>query len=195
MKRIAVDMDGVLADCFEQFVKYEQADLGISKTLTDGIGKTEDEAFANARTYLYQPGFFRNMRVIPGSQEVLYKLNEAYELFIVSSATEFPQSLIEKQEWLNEHFPFISWQQMVFCGKKTMISADIMIDDHFKNLDYFKGRTILFTQPHNQLSDAGKHTRVYSWEEISRLLLKDQSVNDNLIDSVIEFTPAISKYA
>ena len=195
MKRIAVDMDGVLADCFEQFVKYEQADLGISKTITDGIGKTEDETIANARTYLYQPGFFRNMRVIPGSQEVLYKLNEAYELFIVSSATEFPQSLIEKQEWLNEHFPFISWQQMVFCGKKTMISADIMIDDHFKNLDSFKGRTILFTQPHNQLADAGKHTRVYSWKEISRLLLNDQSVNDNLIDSVIEFTPAISKYA
>ncbi|MGC4233342.1 MAG: 5'(3')-deoxyribonucleotidase [Niabella sp.] len=196
MKRIAVDMDGVLADCFEQFVRYEQADLGISKTITDGIGKTEDEAFVNARTYLYQPGFFRNMPVIPGSQEVLYKLNEAYELFIVSSATEFPQSLIEKQEWLNEHFPFINWQQMVFCGKKTMISADIMIDDHFKNLDYFKGRTILFTQPHNQLADAGKHTRVYSWEEISRLLLNDQNVNDNLIDnSIIEFTPAISKYA
>lgn len=195
MKRIAVDMDGVLADCFEQFVRYEEADLGTSKTIADGIGKTEDEAFANARTYLYQPGFFRNMRVIPGSQEVLYKLNEAYEVFIVSSATEFPQSLIEKQEWLNEHFPFISWQQMVFCGKKTMISADIMIDDHFKNLDYFKGRTILFTQPHNQLADAGKHTRVYSWEEISRLLLSDQSVNDNPMDSVIEFTPAISKYA
>ncbi len=195
MKRIAVDMDGVLADCFEQFVSYEEADLGTSKTIADGIGKTEDEAFANARTYLYQPGFFRNMRVIPGSQEVLYKLNEAYEVFIVSSATEFPQSLIEKQEWLNEHFPFISWQQMVFCGKKTMISADIMIDDHFKNLDYFKGRTILFTQPHNQLADAGKHTRVYSWEEISRLLLNDQSVNDNPMDSVIEFTPAISKYA
>jgi 5'(3')-deoxyribonucleotidase len=195
MKRIAVDMDGVLADCFEQFVRYEEADLGTSKTIADGIGKTEDEAFANARTYLYQPGFFRNMRVIPGSQEVLYKLNEAYEVFIVSSATEFPQSLIEKQEWLNEHFPFISWQQMVFCGKKTMISADIMIDDHFKNLDYFKGRTILFTQPHNQLADAGKHTRVYSWEEISRLLLNDQSVNDNPMDSVIEFTPAISKYA
>lgn len=196
MKRIAVDMDGVLADCFEQFARYEQADTGIRKTIADGAGKTEDETFAKARTYLYQPGFFRNMPVIPGSREVLYKLNQAYELFIVSSATEFPQSLTEKQEWLNEHFPFISWQQMVFCGKKTMISADIMIDDHFKNLDYFKGRTILFTQPHNQMADAGKHTRVHSWEEISHLLLNNQSVSDSIIDNNIKaFTPFISKYA
>ncbi|GAB3414443.1 5' nucleotidase, NT5C type [Niabella aquatica] len=199
MKRIAVDMDGVLADCFEQFISYEYADTGTRKTVADGVGRTEDETFEHARTYLYQPGFFRNMPVIPGSQEVLYKLNKAYELFIVSSATEFPQSLTEKQEWLNEHFPFINWQQMVFCGKKTMISADIMIDDHFKNLDYFKGRTILFTQPHNQLADAGKHTRVYSWGDIEQLLLNGQQSRDcysaNNNNNAIAFTPVISKYA
>ena len=190
-------MDGVLADCFEQFVRYEHADLGTSKTIADGIGKTDDETFANARTYLYQPGFFRNMPVIPGSQELLHKLNEAYELFIVSSATEFPQSLTEKQEWLNEHFPFIGWEQMVFCGKKTMISADIMIDDHFKNLDPFKGRTLLFTQPHNQLADAGKHTRVYSWNEIGHLLLSGQQrINTHSAgNNAIAFAPVISKYA
>ena len=142
MKRIAVDMDGVLANCVEQFINYEYAETGIRKPVSDTIGKTEDEAFANARTYLYQPGFFRGMQVIENSQDILYKLNKEFEIFIVSSATEFPQSLSEKQAWLNEHFPFINWKQMVFCGLKTMISADIMIDDHFKNLDHFKGRTI-----------------------------------------------------
>ena len=45
-----------------------------------------------------------------------------------------------------------------------------MIDDHFKNLDYFPGKTILFNQPHNQLSDTGRHTRVNSWYEIDILL-------------------------
>ncbi|MEG7769311.1 5'-3'-deoxyribonucleotidase, partial [Listeria monocytogenes] len=75
------------------------------------------------------------------SQYVLRRLNSLYEVFIVSAATEFPQSLTEKQAWLNEHFPFITWQQMVFCGSKTIINADIMIDDHFKNLDHFNGKT------------------------------------------------------
>jgi 5'(3')-deoxyribonucleotidase len=48
-----------------------------------------------------------------------------------------------------------------------------MIDDHFKNLDFFKGRTLLFTQPHNQNENGKWHERVSTWEEIARLLLPD----------------------
>ena len=193
MKRIAVDMDGVLADCFEQFVRYEYADKGIKKMLADGLGKTEDETFENARTYLYQPGFFRDMPVVPNSQEVLYKLNKEYEVFIVSAATEFPQSLPEKQAWLGEHFPFINWQQIVFCGFKTIVNAAVMIDDHFKNLDAFKGATILFTQPHNELANEGRHKRVRNWMEIEHLLLNAQMHMSH--EAPADFSPVISKYA
>ncbi|MEI9865673.1 MAG: hypothetical protein WDN00_14205 [Limisphaerales bacterium] len=98
-------------------------------------------------------------------------MNDRYELFIVSAATEFPQSLGEKVEWLEEHFPFITWQQIVLCGSKKVITGDIMIDDHFKNLDFFKGRTLLFTQPHNQNQNDKGHERVNSWGEVARLLL------------------------
>jgi 5'(3')-deoxyribonucleotidase len=103
--------------------------------------------------------------------EIVAELNKNYELFIVSSAMEFPQSLPEKLEWLNEHFSFLGWQQIVFCGSKAIVDADIMIDDHFKNLDLFKGTTILFTQPHNQLKNAGRHKRTDSWQEIAGVLL------------------------
>ena len=107
-----------------------------------------------------------------GSQAVVKLLNGRYKIFIVSAAMEFPNSLIEKLLWLNEHFPFISWQQMVFCGSKEIIRADIMIDDHFKNLDFFTGETsLLFTQPHNQLTNSGRHKRIHSWLEIEQLLL------------------------
>jgi 5'(3')-deoxyribonucleotidase len=66
---------------------------------------------------------------------------------------------------------------MVFCGSKTIIKADIMIDDHFKNLDQFEGETILFNQPHNQLMDAGRHTRVFSWQQIEELLMNEVSLD------------------
>ena len=47
-----------------------------------------------------------------------------------------------------------------------------MIDDHFKNLNFFKGETsILFTQPHNALADNGRHKRVRDWQEIANILL------------------------
>ena len=77
--------------------------------------------------------------------EGLKYLNDKYNVLIVSSATEFPGSLIEKQEWLNEHFPFITWQQMIFCGRKDSIKGDIMIDDHPKNLSFFSGVKVLCT--------------------------------------------------
>jgi 5'(3')-deoxyribonucleotidase len=75
---------------------------------------------------------------------------------------EFPLGLPEKHEWLAEHFPFISWKQIVFCGSKAVAQGDIMIDDHYKNLDHFEGHSILFTQPHNKGHDDKGHTRVSS---------------------------------
>jgi len=171
MKRIAVDMDGVLADVILQFINYHKKDFGKTISLEEIAGLSEKEAFPNGWLHVHSNGFFRNAPVMPGSREILEKINSRYELFIVSAATEFPTSLPEKQQWLNEHFPFISWKQMVFCGLKTIINADIMIDDHLKNLDPFPGTTILFSQSHNILVKNTRHKRVNSWYEIASILL------------------------
>ncbi|MFM8913521.1 MAG: 5' nucleotidase, NT5C type [Flammeovirgaceae bacterium] len=171
MDRIAVDMDGVLANAYPQFIIEHEAEFGRKIAMSDIIGKAEFEAFPNGHRYCSSSGFFRNLNVIENSQEVLEKLNQKFDIYIVSSATEFPLSLAEKQSWLMEHFPFISWRQLVLCGSKRIVKADVMIDDHFKNLDYFEGKTYLFTQPHNQLAESGRHQRVNSWREIERLLL------------------------
>ncbi|MGZ8557005.1 MAG: 5' nucleotidase, NT5C type [Chitinophagaceae bacterium] len=172
MQRIAVDMDGVLSDTVEQFISWEEKETGIRKTVEDVTGIPEWKAFPNSEKYLHTANFFRTAGVIKDSQEIMAKLNEKYDVYIVSAATEFPISLTEKQSWLNEYFPFITWQQMVFCGSKEIVRADIMIDDHFKNLDFFTGQTsLLYTQPHNALSDNGRHKRVNNWQEIAARLL------------------------
>lgn len=171
MERIAVDMDGVLADTMEQFFRFDERDFGERRTLKEVTGKPESIAFPHAKEYVRTKDFFRTAPIMKDSPGILLELNKRYEVFIVSAATEFPQSLSEKHEWLNEHFPFITWQQMVFCGSKSIVEADIMIDDHFKNLDPFKGHTILFSQPHNFLLPANRHRRVHSWNEIAEILL------------------------
>lgn len=172
MQRIALDMDGVIADVYQQLFDLDEKDFGRRRTIEEVTGKPEKEIFPNIRTYLFEPGFFRTLPVIAGSQEIVRELYHRYDLYIVSAAMEFPLSPAEKQDWLQEHFPFIPWQKIVFCGSKQIVQADIMIDDHFKNLDHFTGNTgILFTQPHNALSDAGRNKRVHNWDEIARLLL------------------------
>ncbi|RYY62945.1 MAG: 5'(3')-deoxyribonucleotidase [Chitinophagaceae bacterium] len=160
-QRIAVDMDGVLADVFEQFLDWDEREHGVRQLRENLMGQKELEVFKHARKYLYTEKFFRSLKVMQDSQEVLRRIHDHFDLYIVSAATEFPQSLAEKQEWLLEHFPFIGWEKIVFCGSKQIVSADIMIDDHFKNLDYFTGElSILYTQPHNALAQAGRHRRV-----------------------------------
>ncbi len=172
MKRVLVDMDGVLADVYNRFFTLHEEETRTRLTIQDIIGLKEAEAFPGQLKWVNSPGFFRSVPVMPGSQAGLKWLNEKFEVVVVSMATEFPVCLTDKQLWLNEHFPFISWKQVVLCGNKNLIQADIMIDDHLKNLDGFNGETIIFTQPHNMNLTELKHKRVDSWPEIKKLLLR-----------------------
>lgn len=170
MKQILVDMDGVLADVYAQFSRLELGETGTVIDIDSLYGKLESEAFPNYEKHVRSTNFFRTAPVIPHSVGGLKYLNEKYNVLIVSSATEFPDSLKEKVEWLNEHFPFIKWQQIILCGTKNSIKGDIMIDDHPKNLDYFEGEKILFSQPHNMYMVKDDCTRVNTWQEIINIL-------------------------
>ena len=98
MERLAVDMDGVLADVYEQFFHYDEKDFGKTRPLEEVIGVEERKAFPHINDYVYTKGFFRTAPVVKDSVEALMDLNKNYELFIVSAAMEFPQSLPEKLE-------------------------------------------------------------------------------------------------
>ena len=166
MKRVLVDMDGVLADVYTQMRDYEYKETGFVPSEESLLGKLEGESFPSFEKIVRSKGFFRSAPLIPHSIEGLHYLNSKYQVTIVSSATEFKNSLIEKYDWLNEHFPFIKWQQMIFCGSKNNVQGDIMIDDHLKNLHFFAGERILFTQPHNALVIDPTLYRVNNWHEI-----------------------------
>ena len=167
-------MDGVLADIYSRFFELHEKETGQRLTMNEIAGLLEAEAFPNQIKWVTTPGFFRNVPVMPGSREGLKRLNDNYMVIVVSMATEFPNSLTDKQLWLHDNFPFISWQQIVFCGSKSLIRADIMIDDHLKNLDNFDGETIMFTQPHNMLAIT-RHRRVNSWKDIEKVLSGGQN--------------------
>ena len=170
MERLLVDMDGVLADVYAQFLRLEYEKTGILPNWESLYGKLEAEAFPNYEESVRSINFFRKAPRMAGSIEGLKYLNNKYDVLVVSSAMEFPGSLIEKREWLGEFYPYISWKQIVFCGNKSVISGDIMIDDHPKNLDFFPGRKFLYTQPHNILLPMVSCTRVENWQQLTAIL-------------------------
>ncbi len=171
MQRIAIDMDDVMAETALKLINLVNDKTGTNWT-KESVGRNHPEFsthFLPHRDVLFEKGFFRDIPVMPDAQEIIKKLHAKYEIFVVSAANEFPLSLSEKLEWLEEHFPFIGWKHTVFCGHKYMIKADYLIDDQPRNLLTFEGKGLLFDAPHNQ--DVVDFQRVMSWKEIEGLLL------------------------
>lgn len=172
-QRIAIDMDDVIAhtiDRFEDIYRSEhQFELNpvilhgkeIREVLPQDIRHTLSQ-------YVNAPGFFRNISVMPGSQEVVKELTGRYDVYIVSAAMEFKNSLIDKYEWLAEYFPFIPWTNIIFCGHK-IVNVDVIIDDRTINFLDFNGRKLLYSSPHNMLIEG--YERVNNWGEVAEKLL------------------------
>jgi 5'(3')-deoxyribonucleotidase len=57
----------------------------------------------------------------------------------------------------------------VFCGNKSLIHADYLIDDSINNIKKFKGKGLLFTNPYNK--DDTEFTRVNNWGEVAKIFL------------------------
>ena len=174
-KRIAIDMDDVLADQISARLKRYNEAFDTSFTPDALQGKTL-ETFApperreRVRGFLEEPGFFINLPVMPDAQQVVRELSETYDVFIATAAMEVPNSFREKYIWLRQHFPFLDPMNFIFCGHKFFIDADYLIDDTARHLDTFGGEGILFGGPHNV--DETGYQRVESWAEVREVLLR-----------------------
>ena len=175
MERIIIDMDEVIADPLAEIANwYERAhDIKVNYANIKGgtwMGGFPEQHHQLVREKLFAEGFFRNLPVMDDAVDVLKEMNKQYEIFIVSAAVEFPNSLKDKHDWLMEHFPYFSWKQLVLCGDKKMISGDYMIDDHLKNLIHFKGKPLLYSALHNR--DVEGYERINNWKEAATIFLK-----------------------
>lgn len=174
MKRVAIDMDEVLADTLAEHLTRYNRDHGEAITKADLEGKwlwdiVSIDRHERLEGYLRSEDFFEDLPVIADSQRVLRAMVERYEIFIATSAMEFPNSFGPKYRWLRRHFPFLEPRHFVFCGDKSILKADYLIDDQPRQLRAFAGMGILFTAPHN-MGVNGFH-RVNSWADVERLFL------------------------
>ncbi|NMM50652.1 5' nucleotidase, NT5C type [Marinigracilibium pacificum] len=172
-KRIAIDMDEVMADTLEALIDRYQNDFNIKIDRNDMTGWHLEDYVASEHKhvildYMKQGGFFENLPLIEGAQETVERLHRDHEVFVVTAATQLPHSMEEKVRWLNKHFPYIGWKNMVMCGDKSIVIADYLIDDHAHNFDGFRGEGILFNSLHN--AKETRYKRIYAWNEFEDIL-------------------------
>lgn len=170
MSRIAVDMDEVITDALTKHVQLYNEHFGKQTTFEDLAGLSlpqyaEEHEREKVIDFVMTESFFADLDVLPGAIETLEALSKEHELFITTAAMEVPKSFAAKYEWLTRHLPFINTQHFVFCGDKSIVQADYLIDDNVRHFKRFKGCGILFDAPHNRFVD--HNPRVKNWNDVA----------------------------
>ena len=129
MKRVFVDMDGVLVD-FES-----------------GLEKVDPETRAKyGRRVDKIPGMFALMDPLPGAIDAWHRLCGKYEVHILSTAPwDNPTAWIDKRLWVEKHLGRSAWKKLTLSHNKHLLRGDYLIDDRTANgAGEFEGEHIHF---------------------------------------------------
>lgn len=179
MKTLMIDMDNVITDgnilnCIEEFYHKKPDVDNIDKyELVQELTKEHKEEFWD---FMKNKEFYGDTPLLSDCYEVLQKLNQKYDIYIVTSylwqeeGDLSAKCLGDKYDYLRKKLPFITPEKYIFITNKSMIPFDIAIDDKPSNLTNAKEK-ILFNAWHNQNVKENDLKRVYNWKEIEKILL------------------------
>lgn len=184
-KKIMVDMDDVICSggflyLINEFTHEHYLADDFKNYFMQDIIKTEDKE--NWIKFFEKHNMYTHAKLLDDVYEVLEKLNEKYEIFIVTAYIMKDDVAIsgkvvkDKFEWLSKKLPFISPYNYVFASNKEVIDCDIKIDDRLSNLTGSAKTKLLVTAYHNKdITDeelkAHGAQRVNGWKDIEKILL------------------------
>ncbi len=170
-------MDDTIEYLLKAWVEGVNAAYGYTAAYDDVTDWDVSKAFPGlTREQVYaipmRHGFWKTVEPIPGAAEALRRLMEAGHEVLIVTATPFASVPEKIDGYLFQHFPFLTWDQVIITGRKQRIRGDVLIDDGVHNLeggDYLK---ILMTAPHNVSYDAQANgmIRVHTWKEIEDII-------------------------
>jgi len=185
-RKLAVDLDGVLAEYFQGLVKYYNGRFGTKFSEDDvftldlcdvfGVPKGEEREVIMD---FFKTNDFRNIPVVVGSREAINILSEEHELVIVTAR---PKSTYDDTwTWLDRNYPGkfngVHFASHHFPGNGTKKNKSdfclehgygILIDDYHGHVNECaeKGITsFLMTRPWNWETLHQKVIRVRNWQD------------------------------
>jgi 5'-nucleotidase len=170
---LAIDMDEVLVDTLGKMLASYNQRYNAKVTSADLHGlELADIVPEDHRPWvlemLHQPGFFADIAPMHGALACIDRLCRKHRVYIASAATEFPDSFRDKMNWLANYVPQIPTHRIIFCGEKSVLDVDYLVDDTPSHFEGMRGTGLLFDAPHNRLEH--RYCRVNSWASLEQAI-------------------------
>lgn len=175
--KILIDMDETLNQMLPSFKRkavrlgfMENADVEIS---TWGLENyMSDDPFYDPEEMVNEifcsKGFWYNLPIQLHARETMEKYQDKIDFYIATIPWwNSPTCLEEKKDWVRIHLPNFPIDHLIFCRDKSLLAADVMVDDSPRNLREFKATTVAMDYAYNR--DIDTLYRVKDWYELDQL--------------------------
>ena len=172
--KILIDVDNIIGNLCDAVLSVYNEDSG-DNLCPENITSYYIENFVkpqykdNFKHYFLDKRVWKRMKYVDGCREYIAKLfNDGHDIYFCTK-TEM-KNAPKKESYLQRTFPYINIRKkLIICSDKTMIRADVLIDDC---LDNFGGQdySIVLDYPWNRNTDNENITRASSWKEIYNII-------------------------
>lgn len=184
MKKIGIDIDGVIADSQPVIIKKLNDYFGSSYALEDFVNFDPRKMFGMDRRQLDAIIMDRELEIIeealpiPGAIETIGHLSRSYGIYLISARTPVYKKQTEK--WLDRHN--ITRHGLTLLGQHDKraacndITVELFIEDSFNNALQLSScgiPVLLMDATYNRKKLPDMVTRVYSWQEINDYITRN----------------------
>ena len=159
--RVLLDVDGVVANFVESFLREVEAVTGASFSHDDvtqydlckalGLSR-RDEAAVYDR--VGRAGWASRLSLYDGAREGVLALREASDLYFVTAPVwAAPTWAFDRSAWIRRHFG-VRHDRVVFTAAKHLVAGDVFVDDKPEAIEawrreHSRGRAVLWARPWN----------------------------------------------
>lgn len=152
-RKLAVDIDNTLWDLIRPWIRlynilYKDDVQYEDITQYEFFDKLKTESKSEMLNLLTSEGFWTSVLPYENSYEYLRKLNDEYELYIVTSTSY--RTPKDKFDRLFDIFDFLTEDQLIITSNKTLLNIDIMVDDCIDHLTEGNYMKFLIDAPYNR---------------------------------------------